>query len=599
MASLSTLTYKSEIGKNGDDEPCRKKRRLHYHQSHSPISEAIAKTLVRPPRIDTWQHILRQLETFSSTNSSTLDDEHDGWIHSLYRTLLLHVGCTLSLSPNHDDNSHRQLLNVLCQCWKQVLDLMKTPSSNENEDAIELLEQILEKHGEHQSIAITCLDVVHHYLVKQRGGNICGKVLLIAILRLTVMKECISVTTKAMSVLKGASTNGKSAQILYAAAIVIQTCNEGTSQDQDGHSSPRDVKDELFSNDYYVIGREIITGGDTGMIMTRLTALPQEDMLLYLNGLSLSSRAAKSLVQWESILEMLYSISLKCDLGLSKDAARCLASIARNGGCSKRFLDKILELLSESSTVVKVVIISGIYEMLQKNSCTLSKEQTCSVLSVFCEMVRSELNDEKQPDWVIDGARLVSLITKTHLPKYGDRIDLELEMCMQCFSLLLSRASQDTVVHISLDCLLELSLKESLVRLMARQDNFLTSIASVATNEFITTNIKFKVIQILWNLAQEKSNLLILARTKPVLEALIAVASTNVEATTVTNARRYALETLLFLSELVSNRRILAKQVGLLACLIRYTRSMTASDTLLLLPKEKLKDRILAIAVLL
>ena len=106
-------------------------------------------------------------------------------------------------------------------------------------------------------------------------------------------------------------------------------------------------------------------------------------------------------------------------------------------------------------------------------------------------------------------------------------------------------------------------------------------------------------IQVLWNLSHDESNLPILTRTPKVLEALVAISSTNSEAATIDNTRQCALQTLLRLSELVSNRRILAKQVGLLACLIRYTRSSASEQETRLPPKEKLKERILEIAILL
>lgn len=270
--------------------------------------------------------------------------------------------------------------------------------------------------------------------------------------------------------------------------------------------------------------------------------------------------------------------------------------------------DKLVSLLNQgSSSLVKHEVIRGLHGVLQDNVDALSMEQMSVIVSSLSTVVEKacEGDDTKESlkdDWISHVAKILSLIVTTQLTKHAKIPTNKSDETIRCLCLLLSRDYGDeAVISVSIDCFLELSSDtRTLKPRMARSPGLLASIGKVATNDFTPTIIKNKAIQIIWNLAQERSNLPILARCPKVMEALIVEASTNVEATTpLSQSRHQALETLLKISELVSNRRVLAKQVGLLSCLIRYTRTMTASDTLVGLNKDKLKEHILKIAILL
>jgi hypothetical protein len=83
-------------------------------------------------------------------------------------------------------------------------------------------------------------------------------------------------------------------------------------------------------------------------------------------------------------------------------------------------------------------------------------------------------------------------------------------------------------------------------------------------------------------MTRSEETLGVLARQEKVLEAVVAMASfpssdTNNHDTD--RIKNIALLVLMRLSKDVCNRRILAKQVGVLACMIRYARSLSEQQT--------------------
>lgn len=599
--SLATMTYRYKDAESG--EPCHKKRRLNYD---TPLSEAI-KVLMQggPPRIQPWKQILKELETIPSQ----LYTDDCEWIQSLYSTLLLHLGYILSLSRQAQD-----LLLVLCQCWHRMLDLTTVPPFNrhdqhQQQDAVGLLSQILDEHQDNAGIAIMCLEVASHCILSGSVGKDTSseKRLLFSIVRLVANQTIGTISAKALSVLEMAATTldtSRYARILCVAAHIIQTCEDGTQVHQD--SIMRKQESDIDTS-FYKLGLAVIRKYDGGTLKEQLDAFQErKDVLLFLRGLALSPKVAVHLAHSEHTIEILYSMS-KGNNNMSDEAACCLSCIARNGGHSKLLIDKLIaRLLSGGSNIAKQASVAGLYTVLQHHYCTAPEKQIGSIISSLSDLIRNEGSSFKAVDdkrWFVDVANLLSFMA-THLAKGGEWT-IYLEQSLQSLTCLLEGELEETGVDVALDCTLEISSNKNLIRHMTRMHHFLTSIARVVINDFTPTATKYKAIQILWNITQDKANLPIMARTPKVLDALIAVASTaNQHAIEAMNnvaskARQLALETLLKLSELVSNRRILAKQVGLLSCLIRFTRRMTPNDSLLLLPKEKLKDRILEIAILL
>ena len=578
-------------------EPCHKKRRLNC-SCCNPLSEAF-KSMTGPPRIDAWKMILLRLQSCCVQ----VHCEND-WILPLHRTLLVHVGFTLALSMGDGDSANHELLLVLCKCWQRILGQMKYPQDTfymdkcEQNEAVGLLSHILERHHDNTFITMACLDVSNH-IVAWVSGTDEGPLerrFLSSILRIVANQTFPTISKTALSILKGAASGvnkSHNARILYSAARVMQSAEQGDRSRQE--SLMRKFKEDLIY-DFYMVGL-LFMKNETETLRNILSIHLEKDMLLLLSSLSMSSKVASHLSHSEPALELLCKIASR-SIDLSKDAVSCLSAIAHNGGHSKILVSKLVAVLCRGNSVVKQNAIPGLCAVLKQNPSILSEPQTRSIISVVSILIRNESekgkNDHKQ--WCVKSTQLLSLIAR-QLAKHGEWSS-ELENSLQSLTFLLG-SNNEYIVHGSLECFLELSLNNGLIRQMARLDNFLPSIARVGINDFLPTKIKHNSIQILWNHAQEKANLPILARTPKVLEALVAVASTATEESAFSDARQWALLTLIKMSELVTNRRILARQVGLLACFIRCARSMTQGDDTLLLSKDKLKERILEIAVLL
>ena len=418
--------------------------------------------------------------------------------------------------------------------------------------------------------------------------------LLFSILRLVSSHNDGSILKKAMSIIKSAATNDKmsrTARILYSAACIIQTCEEGITL------CPEQIlhrQEEGLDSEIVMLGHFFIENRESELLKEQVGTIAEDDIVLFLRGLSLSSKIAVKLGNSTTVIDILYSMTNKYE-NTRTDAVDCLSSIACRGGHSKLLLNKLIALLTDASPIAQKSVIAGFYESLQFNASTLFGEEMSSIISSLTKLVWNESTNDKNGNWLLDAARLLSFIVSQLASQ--KEWSTNLENSIQGLVLLLGKCeNNDGVVSVSLECLLKLSSQKGFKRQMAHLHNLPTSIAKVVTDDFVPIKTKSTAIQILSNLAQESSNLPLLARSLKVVEALIAFASTEIDAPARNNARQCALQALLKLSELVSNRRILAKQVGLLACLIRYVRSNEAN---LLLPKDKLKDRILEIAVLL
>jgi hypothetical protein len=401
-----------------------------------------------------------------------------------------------------------------------------------------------------------------------------------------------AISQKAASILKSAADNKtRTARIIYTAAQIMQAAEDDIPAvtTQGAGLEPT----------LWTLGLLLMRKQTDKQLEKSLQAIPKKSLLLFLCSLSISPNFALPLSRSEPVVELLYSMARTND-DTSKYASYCLSCVAQ-GGCSTILTDKLLALVCDGKLIVKQKAFPGLYSLLQRNS-MLSHHAMGSVISSLAEVIvqHEEWDINTNDDSCIAATRLMSLMA-TQLGTHG-RWSQELEKCLSSLAFLLRTSSNDKLVRISVDMILELSSNKAFQPPLAHQGDLLNSVAQAAANEFSSIKVKCTCIQVLWNLAQEKQNLPILARTCKVLEALVLVASTGADETNPTSSRyqacRYALRSLLRLSQAVSNRRILAKRVGLLACLIRFTRSMTLQDAALLLPKDELKAHILKLVAL-
>jgi len=124
--------------------------------------------------------------------------------------------------------------------------------------------------------------------------------------------------------------------------------------------------------------------------------------------------------------------------------------------------------------------------------------------------------------------------------------------------------------ELSLNVLLNHSLEFKNKKALTKSKDLLDALARVIGNHNHSVTVREKATELIKNLSSERFNGEELANAN-ILSSLVKVASLSGNA--YSQARHYSIQALIFLSTLVSNRRVMATQVGLLTSLIRYLRS--------------------------
>jgi hypothetical protein len=131
----------------------------------------------------------------------------------------------------------------------------------------------------------------------------------------------------------------------------------------------------------------------------------------------------------------------------------------------------------------------------------------------------------------------------------------------------------ESVVERALKLVSQLFLDER-GRVVFLHPDIISALAKVASNEYASKATRQQAIRIFWIVVEEDTrHINTLARQPKVLESLVCIASLQ-ESGDSDASRRLAMSILLRLSKNVCNRRILAKQPGLLSSMIRYTRAL-------------------------
>jgi hypothetical protein len=130
---------------------------------------------------------------------------------------------------------------------------------------------------------------------------------------------------------------------------------------------------------------------------------------------------------------------------------------------------------------------------------------------------------------------------------------------------------------------------------MEQTPELLSGLAEVLASPFSTAATKESIICSFYDLTVAHGEApIVLARQPKVLASITFVAADESD----TTAKRTALSTLIILSKNVRNRRILARQVGVLACLIRHAREYEplGSNRDVFIERATLKEHIVQLA---
>jgi hypothetical protein len=133
------------------------------------------------------------------------------------------------------------------------------------------------------------------------------------------------------------------------------------------------------------------------------------------------------------------------------------------------------------------------------------------------------------------------------------------------------------IVEQTINLLFDFSINSKIVKLVASTDmspDLIYALALVAPRNFIDEERKIKLAHIFSLLIHEMKNIHFLARRKPILAFLICLANGSY-CETESRGQEISVCMLMTMATNSCNRRMLAKEPGLISSLIRYTRTTT------------------------
>jgi hypothetical protein len=325
-----------------------------------------------------------------------------------------------------------------------------------------------------------------------------------------------------------------------------------------------------------------------------------------------SCSGATKLAETPGVVEQLRNIALEygSDLSLAVQAADCLSSIAENHpSCTASLLRIILDILVEAPMVVRERILPGLCSAHGRDGLIklLSWDDSERLKRTISSLVEVILVKRKAIDYIEKDIQGIVSILLDCMTYDDTRRDSHTTGCIShrdwaSICIVLLESEKDPIVQLVVNRLCERLLGER-DQIVHHSPQILTGLAEVLQSSFTAQATKLTVINCFYELTQSPGEAsILLARQPRVLEAVTLTASIDSDSTTdspsLSPAKRLALGTLLSLSENVRNRRILARQVGVITCLIRYTRDHDPQDSegILTIGRDTLKEHIVKLA---
>lgn len=504
-----------------------------------------------PPSADTWQSVLDRLSTGPSYQPS------------LYNIILLHLGYALS-SENQENKT--RLLSILCECWKIVSRTIARPV----EDFLPLLTQLLQLPSSHNSpIAVSCMEILLNFLQDDdyEADIASNESLLEAIVVHADRQEV------ALRILR-LFANHKRGRLLYTVGLLLnptrrrEILNRETPEDGTMHkqllrlgitliTTQEDCRYEAASQDGNQLFHRQVHGYD------------KHDVLLFLRLLSPSTEMATCISARQDVLRWL----------ADNHESTTLSSIATFSNTrQKNILSLLLGMLVKEGVPLKQreAALPGVWAIQNRSKLSDQSSYSPQLLMRLEEIARNRTSSSNSRKLA------AQLICKN--------VDKRPIGSQQILSLghLLEKETDPETLESSLVVLVRLA-KERDESIM-KAPSLITAIAKTALCDY--NEISYLSVDILHTLSQSKLNWNTLVRQPKVLKALVGSVHAVQERT-----RHLALRTLWNLSTFVANRRLLAKQTGLLSCWIRFVRTMTPSqEDQLQISRQEWKDRILDLA---
>ena len=322
------------------------------------------------------------------------------------------------------------------------------------------------------------------------------------------------------------------------------------------------------------------------------------DALLFWRCLAQSTEGAIRLSQSQHTLNYLVSLSVRsADFGMAKRSVECLSDISLHRKLNDadtstvdRTQEALLHVLMNAPNIyIQQCTIPGInqcpVEKMAWDDAVLIQKVFSTIMKIICLKTPDGGEAVIRASYKYGAATVVAsmiehVLEKGHQESSPNPI-ISYQQIMHYIACLLEDDC-DSIVNLAVELLSQEVHRDKAKIVMQPSMEALSQLAIVCCNPLVSIPMKRRAVEIFEVMTRSEETLGVLARQEKVLEAVVAMASSPSSDTNnhdTDRIKNLALIVLMRLSKDVCNRRILAKQVGVLACMIRYARSLSEQQT--------------------
>ena len=572
---------------------------------HSCVLRPLLQQLTLDNPLAAAPLVEKMIAMLQQTHTKLMDPESCTRLHGM---LLLHLGFVMSSASKNTDNpttTHSTLVFLLLQCLQALYQHLKDSSSlfqsldsDDLQESFGLVLQIVS--GYCLRVENDCCDNTSITALPQRISMACWKVLG------TLIPSTIRTLAEKHRSLEELLTN-----LLWSISASTNDNNEPARNFLKSLLlyAPADL--DFKVHQHWASIASMALADDTGTLRTidlpSMLVTPQSKVF-YWNCILSCANATKSQVTIESdeVLKELLKLIASC--GPSNNTAmECLCRLAQQSESLSRdssllvssaLVTTLLDNQGNLTSMDRRQALSGLLSLVEHVDEGKQAVLQIERLELFLDLCTKAALTDDDKDTRILASRLFNCIASSVVKEEKRKETTKILFILSRVTALLS-SEVDDVVQNAVDLINQL-LKDPKLQstVIAEYADLIPELAQAATKDFSSHATRYKVMQAFHQVVHTEDAFLgEFARYPKVLEAIVRVASQHTSiASNQTEMRNVALSLVLRLSSNVCNRRILAKQPGLLPSLIRYTRSMPVHGNETQLSREDMKKQILVLA---
>ena len=564
--------------------------------------------LAFPPNAVSWRQVHQRMSAPSSGLVRTTINTQ-----TLQAAVILHLGYVLPLDPT----KKRPVIEAICQCWSLLVPCTVV------EEALPLLRQVLEQYGDTMKgntvrndadkLVESCLRVINNVPPSE----------LWLVAQDSLLLERIAVQSThhqlAYDFLRKISTNEAAAKPFYTACCFLEQVRPQQEQQQQQQQqqqlrSKRPVFDhQRMVKDLYELGVSLqdTNGNDSdkeqhGNSVDEYCWSPPSTDDTTKSTLGFVRILSTSVLYTESIADcggMLYWLK-------QHHACETLSNLVTFSPHRRDMMACLVALFrDESITENKEQCLPGLCAAVEHGCLDDWSDKLLPALQRALKTDRAR----KQHNWQALAGVVCQRMSR-ECRTDGSRLDHDL------LYELLTTSNDDSVREMALTVLHQSTVLDTTQRnagggtggrpgnnipgsSIMRSPKLLDAVTALVNSQ---GNVSEQAMSIIQQLAQQEAHWFHLARQPRLLVGLVGVIGhgctahgdgNNNDSSSSGSGKLKALKVLWNLSTLSANQRLLAKQPGLLSCLIRCVRAMTVQDEeSLQITREDWKDRILSLA---